>query len=156
MAKLRDYIREDLIFLEIEAENDKALLKFVAEKMAAKGVVKDSFGDALIEREGYAPTGLKTDSLGVAIPHAEPQHVIEPCVAAATLKKPVVFGEMGTPGSEVDVRLVFCIALVDGDNHIGILQDVIALITESDLVPALVDLNSKEEFIAMLKTFGDQ
>lgn len=154
MAKLKDYISEELVHLNVDIKDDKEILRFLAAEMNQKGYVKESFSEALIEREGYAPTGLRTDGVGVAIPHSDPQHVIRPCVAVATLIHPVSFHEMGTSDGVVDnVQAVFCIALNEGDDHLEVLQDIISLITEGDTIPRIVGMTSKEELISELVTF---
>src|SRR5699024_7589684 len=63
-------------------------------------------------------------------PHADPQHVVVPGLALATLARPVPFGEMGAVGGSVDVRLVAMPLPTDAREHpaapqrrMGLLRD---------------------------------
>ena len=39
--------------------------------------MKETFGQALIDREAVFPTGLKTETFEIAIPHTDVEHVEE-------------------------------------------------------------------------------
>jgi PTS system galactitol-specific IIA component len=57
------------------------------------------------------PTGLPTTPVGVAVPHADPDHVRTPAVAVGRAVTPIAFAEMASPERTVEVRLVFLLAL---------------------------------------------
>jgi PTS system galactitol-specific IIA component len=73
--------------------------------------VKPSFENAAWVRERRSPTGLPFPDAPVALPHAEPEHVISHALAICVLEAPVKFREMGSPQVQLDVRLVVMPAL---------------------------------------------
>ena len=61
----------DLIFMNVDAQNDSDIISLLGNKMLEKGYVKDTYVDAVIERESILPTGLDIGDLCVAIPHTQ-------------------------------------------------------------------------------------
>lgn len=90
--------------------------------MLEKGYVKESFGNALIEREEKYPTGLAMVPYPVAIPHTDPGHVNEACISIVRVKQGATFHEMVDVESIVKVNYIFCIALPGADKQTDVLQ----------------------------------
>lgn len=53
-----DKIRKDLIFTNVPGETWEELLRSVAARLYAAGVVNEGYADALVKREISYPTGL--------------------------------------------------------------------------------------------------
>jgi PTS system galactitol-specific IIA component len=83
-----------------------AAIRALAGALLAGGHVRESFAQAAALREKRSPTGLPFAGLAVALPHAEPEHVVSPATAVASLASPVKFRQMGSPQIQLDVRLV--------------------------------------------------
>lgn len=150
MLKFKDYLNEELVFLDVDVKTNEEVLTYLGKKLEEQGFVKDSFCKALLDREGYAPTGLPITPIGVAIPHAEAEHVIKPAIAVAILRNPVHFSEMANESNKVEVKVVFCLALSNGGNHVEALQQIITFVTDDEWLLKLVNLDSKKELILML------
>jgi len=65
----------------------------------ATGYVSEEFAEDVWEREKIFPTGLPTQPFGVAIPHADPDHVKQSAVCLGILNSPVFFNQMGMESS---------------------------------------------------------
>ena len=116
-----------------------AVIRAVAARLLAEGHVRPSFPDAAALRERRSPTGLPFPGAAVALPHAEPEHVVSPAVAVAQLAQPVRFGQMGSPEIELEVRLVVMPAFSSKEQAGGELSRWIDLLRD----PAL-----REELLA--------
>ncbi|HEY3176793.1 MAG TPA: PTS sugar transporter subunit IIA [Candidatus Polarisedimenticolia bacterium] len=99
---LPDYLREELIFLDLHPKDMQECLEMMVGMMAARGVVPDP-GDALarlLERERTMSTGMGG---GVAVPHAKTEKCREMTVALGRVADGVDFKAIdGKP-----VHLVF-------------------------------------------------
>src|SRR5438105_775240 len=95
----------------LEGSTAEAAIRALAQALAAQGHVRSTFEAAAVTRERRSPTGLPFPGAAVALPHAEPEHVVSPALAVATLAKPVKFRQMGDPKTQLDVSLVVMPAL---------------------------------------------
>jgi PTS system galactitol-specific IIA component len=96
----------DLCVAGLLAESSDGVVRALAQRLLAAGRVRPSFEMAAVAREKRSPTGLPFPGQAVAMPHAEPEHVVAPAMAVASLAKPVSFRQMGAPGVTLDVSLV--------------------------------------------------
>jgi len=107
---------------------------------------------AAIDREKQLPTGLPlAGGINAAIPHTEIEHVIKPALGMATLKKPVAFQNMISPEEMVPVRLVFLLALEKPKAQVEMLQEIASVLLNSVLVEELLNENTYEGIIKLLK-----
>ena len=109
------------------------------------GYAKPSYINALKEREKNFPTGLKTSSLRIAIPHTDASHVLKPCIVVTKLAKPVEFNEMGKIQTPIDVDMIIMLALNDGKKHLAMLQKVISIIGDPDQLALLEKAETSDE-----------
>lgn len=121
-------LNPNLMKVNLEVSTKEEVLKILADALFLNKYVKESYYDALLEREKGFPTGLPTKDIGVAIPHASEKHVLKPGIAMAVLKNPVKFNVMGDLDTEIDIKVVFMIAITDPDDQIKLLQDLIGLV----------------------------
>ena len=101
------YISPELILMDIEAKTDQEAIEILAKHLYEKGIVKESYIDAVKEREKVFSTGLNFEEMGIAIPHTDSIHVNRQSIAVGILKEPVKFCHMGMmaiekPESQVD------------------------------------------------------
>jgi PTS system galactitol-specific IIA component len=95
----------------LAAANAEEAMRALARLLFADGCVAESFERAVLAREKKSPTGLPFPDVGVAMPHADPEHVTRASIAIATLAEPVTFRQMGAPSIAIDVRIVVMPAL---------------------------------------------
>lgn len=133
---------EELIFFDVEANDQKDLLEKLSAKLIDANYVLASFTDAIIKREQEFPTGLNTKTIGVAIPHTDANHVKESKILFARLAKPVRFQQMGD-GADVDVEVVFMLALKEAHSQLETLQSLMALLQDDASLDLLKTADKK-------------
>ena len=143
----------DNIYLDVEASDYKEVLQIMGGILLEKGYVKDSYTDALLEREELSPTGLPVEPVSIAIPHTDPCHVIRPCVIVLKLKQPVRFKEMANPEHMVDAAWIFGLVFDDGNKQLPLLASVIELAQDETAMNGLMDAEDKEEVYAVVKRY---
>ena len=141
----------DLCIARMVAESSEGVVRALAERLLAAGYVRPSFAMAAIARERRSPTGLPFPEFAVAMPHAEPDHVVTPAIAVASLAKPVSFRQMGAPGTKLDVSLVVMPALTAKEQAAAELSRIVALLQDEGLRRALVNA---ETSLAMYETLA--
>lgn len=130
----RDLIEEDLCFSGVEAQNWEEVLIWLTDKLRKKGYVKESFAQAILQREKEFATGLPLAGYKVAIPHTYPEHVHKSVIAVAALRYPVAFGEMGTGDASLDVHIVCMLVIKDNAVQAPLLGTLIHFLSKSDAV----------------------
>ena len=133
-----------VVLARLDVVDAEDALRSLAGRLLDAGAVTLDFPEALRARERTYPTGLPTP-IPTAIPHADPQHVLTPGLALATLARPVAFGEMGTTGGTVDVQLVAMPLLTDAREHLAALQRLMALLRDESAVADLIAVTDDEE-----------
>lgn len=146
-----ELLNPNLIKINMEALNRNEVLKKIAKLLVESGNVKESYVEALLEREKNYPTGLPTESVGVAIPHADTEHVIKPAIAIAVLKEPIEFKAMSNPNEEVKVKIVFMLAIKDPDEQIKLLQSLIEIFQDKELLLKIASAESAQDLITLIK-----
>jgi PTS system galactitol-specific IIA component len=127
----------DLCIARLAASSSDAVLRALSQRLLEAGHVRPSFEAAAIRREKRSPTGLPFAGSGVALPHAEPEHVIAPAIAIASLAEPVSFRQMGAPGTQIAVTLVVMPALTAKAQAAGELARLIEVLQDEALRRAL-------------------
>lgn len=146
-----EQLNPSLIFPGINAEDSEDVMRQIGGAMTREGYAKDTYVQALNDRERDYPTGLDVDGYGVAIPHTSVDHVNKPGIAIAALNKPVVFTQMGSDDETIGVRLVFMLAVVDPNKHIDELQRILEIIQDTAILEKLLSAGSAEEIINIIK-----
>ena len=117
------------------------------------GYVRDTFVQAVLEREKVFPTGLPTAEIQVAIPHADVEHVVRPGIAIGVLEEPVEFGEMGSEDRKVQVKIVFVLAVKQSETLVLLLKNLVGMFQDVDLLHRIVAAGDAAQIAAI---FGDR
>ncbi len=129
---LMQLLDPEAIVLGSDASTAEEIIRILAGRLETLGYVKSSYADAVVRREAATPTGLPLERPdNVAVPHTDPEHVMKPGIAMATLKRPVIFANMEDPDEMLPVGFVFLLAINDKDKQIEALQAVMATIQDS-------------------------
>ncbi|KAF0224155.1 MAG: PTS system galactitol-specific IIA component [Erysipelotrichaceae bacterium] len=139
-----------VILLNIEAQNADEALVILAKKLHAEGYVKDTFIQAILDREAEFSTGLPGFGRGVAIPHADPCFVNTSVLAVATLKNPVQFRMMGNHDELIDVEVMFMLALKESHSHMSVLQSLMDVIQNESLLTQIKEAATPEALYALM------
>lgn len=148
---------EEIIFQEEQVlkfaglKKKEEVLSAIADALCEQGLVKDTYKEAILNREKEFPTGLNTGGINLAIPHADVVHVNKPAIAIAILDKPVEFQAMDEPEQTILVQVVVMLALKEAHGHIEMLQKVVGFIQDQSLVKQLIELEDKTEICNKIK-----
>ncbi|WP_270330013.1 PTS sugar transporter subunit IIA [Lapidilactobacillus dextrinicus] len=144
--------KEVILFDQSVTSNIDALT-LLANQLNEVGSVNDQYKDAILKRESEFPTGLQTSSVGIAIPHTDADKVVEPQIGFMRLKNPVKFLQMGD-NSEVQVKMIFMLALKQSEDQLTMLQTLMNLFQNEEAMSRLQELSSKKEFLEIMKQVG--
>lgn len=113
------------------------LFGHIGADLLARGYVRESYAQALKDREIAYPTGLQVSG-GVAIPHTDASHVLKDALVVTTFDQPIEFGEMGGgPEDTVAASLAFFLVLADGKRHVKFLSTLIKAIQDTEFTSAI-------------------
>lgn len=136
------------ILLEIQAADCEAVIRMLARRLEETGYVDSGYADAVLAREREYPTGLPTDDVITALPHASYSGIYKTGVAVARLKEPVTFCNMADGSEELPVRLVFLLASASGgDAHLEDLQELMGCFCRMGLLQDLMAVRDAQAFI---------
>ncbi len=145
-------LRDENILVQAQAESREEIITRLGSLLFEHGLVKETFVQAVLDREKVYPTGLQTTILGFAIPHTDTEHVNRPALAIATLSQPVVFQAMGDPDTSVSVRVVMMLAISDPKAVVHVLRKVISILEDSEALTGLLGASSREEIKSIVRT----
>jgi len=140
----------DLCVAGFAAKSSDDVVRALSARLLAAGRVKSSFEGATLARERRSPTGLPFPTIAVAMPHAEPEHVVAPAIAVASLAAPVPFRQMGSPGIRLPVSLVVMPALTAKEQAAAELSRLVELLQDESLRRALASAASDAALCELL------
>ena len=143
-------LKKELVLVGMEAASAEEAMRALAKAMLAEGLVRESFVEAVLEREKTYPTGIPAKVFDIALPHTMAEHVIEPCMAVGVLKEPVEFRQMGTPDIILHPRLIFMLAISDPKEQIGQLKKIMKLLQNDALLLGIRDADNAERVVELL------
>lgn len=121
-----EILPEILLFVGVADFKDRLeALKEVALLLSSKGVVSQSYQQALIEREERYPTGFRVDEdLAISLPHAHVKYTLKPALLGVLLRRPIEFQCMGSPGDTVLVKALIVVAVKDLERSSRLLRGI--------------------------------
>ncbi|NTX86066.1 PTS galactitol transporter subunit IIA [Citrobacter youngae] len=122
-------------------------LVHIGEEMLAKGVVHESYPQALIEREATFPTGIALEHHAVAIPHCEAVHAKSPAIYLIRPETPVNF-QQADDNEEIAVSLIIALIVENPTAQLKLLRRLFSELQNPNTIEAL--LNAPDAELAML------
>jgi len=141
---------EDLVVLDQPFSTKEEVVSALAERLFQKGYVYPTYRDAVLTREQSFPTGLPTQPVGVAIPHADPEHCRTPALAVARLPEPVTWGLMGDESETVQISIVFLLALT-ADKQVEFLSQLAELFQTPETLAQMLKFTTAEEVVEFVQ-----
>jgi PTS system galactitol-specific IIA component len=151
LMKMLDLLNKELIVTKLEVETKEELFEKLYKKLYDSGFVKESYLDGIKKREEKFPTGLQLNKYGAAIPHTDPKHVITPAIVVATLAKPLSFKNMENSSKNVDVNVVFMMALKDPHSQIDMLKQLASLLQNDSILEKILNAETSDEIMEIIK-----
>lgn len=144
-------LKDSLIFIDLDAKTTDDVFETLGGALTEQGYGKDSYVQALKDREKDYPTALDVNGFGIAIPHTAVDHVNKEGTCIAILKDTVRFVEMGSDDDPVDVKAIFMLCVKDPASHMDFLQRLIGILQDNNVLEALKATGSPEEVIEVIK-----
>lgn len=149
---LTDLLKPEHIRVGMAPVDGLQAIRELNEGLVASGHTSAEFGTDACQREQAFPTGLPTLPVAVAIPHADPAHVLASALAIGTLKSPVQFSQMGTDGSvRLDVSILFLLAIKETEKQVEMIQQLMAVIQDADTLTAISKAKQAGEIASIIQ-----
>lgn len=110
----------------------------LANRLVKLGYAKDSYPQAIAEREIVYPTGLDVGGINAAMPHCDISNVNRAAICVGVLKNPVEWRRMDDQDATCKVSFVIMLALKEAHAHLDMLQKVVAFIQDQGLMTKIV------------------
>lgn len=144
-------LNDNLIIPDLNAKNKEQVFQILGGKLIEEGYCKDSYIDALIEREKDFPTGINMGEIGIAMPHTDKEHVNKSAVAIGVLKEPVHFFQMSSTDEPVDAKLIFMLAVEDPNEHLVFLQRILIVLQDQKVLKQLIQTKERKKIREIIK-----
>lgn len=144
-------IKQDYIQLDLDCKDQEEAIQTLAQAFIRDGVVKDSYLEAVLQREKIYPTGLPAEAFAIAIPHAEAKHSNQAAISVGVLRHPVAFHQMGSPEIVLQAELLFMLAVDDPHAQIEFLKNMMRLIQDKQTLLQIKNTHSKAVIAALLE-----
>jgi len=149
MHNIIDGIYYDVLMLE-DINTKEEAIAYMADYLQKKNHVNKEYVNATIKREHIYPTGLETKPIGMAIPHSESENVIKQSVILGISKKPIKFYKMEDDKWEIDVGIIFMLALKGENKHLNYLKNIVNFCKYDKKTERLYSATSAEEAYKIL------
>lgn len=150
------YIAPELVLMDIDASTDQEAIEILAKHLYDKGIVKESYIEAVLEREKVFSTGLAFEEMGIAIPHTDSIHVNKQAIAVGILKNPVEFCHMGMPEVPVKVEMMFMMAIKKPESQVDFLGKMMDIFQAEGNLKGLKACASEEDLAKQFKQFFEE
>lgn len=140
----------DLVFLDRQIENREQMFQEFSDIFIKSRLVKESFKENIIQREEEYPTGIQTETIGVALPHTDPENILKPFVAVIRPQKAVKFNPMGMAENEVEASLIFILGVKNDGGQVKLLQGLMNLLMKDEVVHSLMKETNEEKIIKII------
>lgn len=146
-----------LLVADVDVGSTEELFDAVNARLTAEHTVRDTFLAAARAREKQYPTGLDFGHSQVAIPHTDPEFIIEPGLLVCRNAQATVFHAMDDPERSLDVRLSIWPLVTDPHRQTAMLAAVISILQDVGSTSRLLTADHKDlaGFVAgVLETIG--
>lgn len=139
----REFLAKEAIALHVEVSDWEEAIRRAGDLLINTGKIATSYVDATIQNiHEFGPYILIAPN--IALPHARPEDgVNEEAISVLTLKQPVGFD------SERQFSIVICLAAVNQNLHIDMLQRIAEVIANEELVQQLLETDSVQAVYSM-------
>lgn len=139
-------IEKDLIFKEDFVSLDQAF-KCLSKIFLERGLVKQGYLEALMEREKNYPTGIDLTAVSqefpnIAIPHTESMYCNATKVIVIKLERDIVSKDMMNPDKDLNVKYLFMVLNKDGGEQSNILAKIMEFATNKENISMLAASDS--------------
>lgn len=149
-VQLSDYLSENLIFLDLDADDKYHAFKTMVARMAKQNVIAEpaTFLNEVIARENIEPTCI---GRGIALPHTRTLCVKKPIIAFARTNQSISFTQTRNDG----VQLIFMMGTPKDEvnQYLQILARLCRLLRRSEFREKLLTASSPKEILKLFDEF---
>ncbi|GAB2027853.1 PTS sugar transporter subunit IIA [Lactovum odontotermitis] len=142
----------ELISVNVPGITEDEIFTVIAEKLKTKALVEPTYLNGLRTREEAFPTGLMTQHLNIALPHADPEHIVKPFVFIARLENEITVRQMGD-NQEMKTKDLFFLGIKDGAGQAGLLALLMELFMNESFVEAYKKADRAEEIYSLIMKY---
>jgi len=146
-----DLLKPEHVLIGFRASTAREVIYKLARPLVQSGHVAPAFAKDVWEREQKFPTGLPTQPLAIAIPHADPDHVNKTAIGIGILRSPVRFKQMGSDSSLLTVRIVFLLAVKEREKQVELIQQLVTVIQNQSLLEKLATAKDTQEVVDLIR-----
>jgi PTS system galactitol-specific IIA component len=129
-----DLLSPDLVFMGVDAKDAKDLFTQLEPMLKERGLIKGTWIDAIMAREENYPTGLACPTVGIGIPHTDPENISRPYIAVVKPTHPITFRQMTDKDATVDADIVVNLGIVHAEGQVKILQLLMLVFMDAQAV----------------------
>ena len=149
-----DLFKPELVFFDFEAADRFDFFKKMEAVLLEGGYIKDTWYDAITTREKNFPTGLQFETISVALPHVDPEHLIKPYIAVIKPKEPVIFEGMAGIGGDIPAELIVNLGLLaHAEGQVAVLQALMGVFMEEETVADIRAQTTPEGMVETMKKY---
>jgi Phosphotransferase system mannitol/fructose-specific IIA domain (Ntr-type) len=147
---LNTSLESELIHLHLAPQDRNSLFSKITDQLFAKGIVEESYREALVQRELNHPTAMQLETMGIAIPHVDVEHVREERLVVVTCPEGIEFNQAEDPDLTMKVNIIFFLLLKEKDAHLEFLMKLISLFQKTAEMNTLLSTTSVKEVMQIL------
>lgn len=142
----------DTAYVPVSGSTREAVIRELAEYAINHDLAEDGYTEAVLEREQSYPTGLSIpdEDFGIAIPHADPDHVLGEAVLLALPEEPVEFQSMDNPDIPVAAEAVLLLLAAESDEYTRFLSNLANLFQDTEF-PKTVREGDADRVLALIE-----
>lgn len=125
-----------ILAIDRDVADREEAIRVCADALEEAGYVDSRFAQAVLDREKEFPTGIASIK-PVAIPHCKHDGIANDSICMLRTAVPVSFHRMEDPDETVEVHIIFCLAIKDSKEHLKVLQQLVALISNEEMLGKL-------------------
>ena len=148
------FFNHQIALLKKDVSSKEVAFQLLADELMENDCVNQDFLANIIKREEVFPTGLEINGIGVAIPHTDSEYVKESQVGFLSLEKPLSFTEMGTNDKEIEVSLLFMLALKEPHEQLEMLQRLIEMFQQEGVLESLMKVDQEKAYQEIIQKYG--
>lgn len=148
------FFNHQIALLKKNVSSKEVAFQLLADELMKKQCVNQDFLINIIKREEVFPTGLGIHGIGVAIPHTDSEYVLESQIAFMSLTEPLPFIQMGTNDTEIQVSLLFMLALKEPHEQLEMLQRLIEMFQQDGVLEALLAVETEDAYQTIIQEYG--
>jgi PTS system galactitol-specific IIA component len=145
MKDMQLFVRDNIFF-----EDHFQALKHIGDAMLNAGVVKNTYPQALLDREKDYPTGIALEGYSIAIPHCSADNAITPAIYLIRPNAPVPFDQADDTGI-VNAQLIIALIVTDPKDQLVLLKNLFTNIQNPEFFYALLNAEDEETLVSTFK-----